>query len=393
MGGIRILRLFGIDILLHQTLAVIVALIVASLGLGLLPAWHPDWGPATVWLTAGAATVALLASILLHELSHALVAKARGLPVTRITLFLFGGVANIEREPPSPGTELLIAIVGPITSLAIGFACAFGGAALLDGGDPMAALRSAGPLATILLWLGPVNVLLGLFNMVPGFPLDGGRVLRALIWWATGSLRTATRWASRAGQMVAFLLVASGLSMMFGARLPVFGTGVVSGLWLIFIGWFLNTAAMAAWTELVLHEALRDVPVARVMRRHVPGVPVGTSVSRVVNDWVMGTEHRSFPVMDGERMVGQVGIADIRKVPRSVWDETPVESVMTPASELPVLDAGADAEEAMRSMGTREQIAVLRDGRFEGVVRRADLLVWLSLQSDTKTDDRAGPPH
>ena len=384
MGGIRIMRVFGIDVLLHRTLIVIFALIVASLGLGVFPSWHADWSPFVTWVTAVAATVAFLGSILVHELSHALVAKARGLPVKRITLFLFGGVANIEREPPSPGTEFLMAIVGPVTSVVIGLVCAFGGAALLDGGEPMEALRAAGPVATVLLWLGPVNVILGVFNMVPGFPLDGGRVLRSILWWATGSLRTATRWASRAGQLFAFFLIGTGILMAFGFTVPFFGTGLVSGIWLIFIGWFLNNAAMAAWTELVVHETLKDVPLTRVMRKRVPEVPVSTPVSRLVEEWIMGTEYRTFPVTDGERLVGQVGIDDVRKVPKDVWEITTVERVMTPASELPTVDAEADAEEAMRMLGGLDQVAVLRDGRFEGVVRRSDLITWLSLQQERR---------
>lgn len=384
MGGVRLVRLFGIDVRLHRTLLVIFVLIAASLGFGAFPAWHPGWSPVTVWLTALTATVAFLASILLHELSHAVVARMRGLPVKRITLFLFGGVASIEREPPSPATEFLMAVVGPITSLAIGLACAAMGVALIDGKNPVEAMQVAGPVATVLLWLGPVNLLLGAFNLVPGFPLDGGRVLRAAIWGATGSLRTATRLASLSGQAVAFLLIAAGVSMALGVRLPVFGTGLVSGLWLIFIGWFLNNAAVASWRELVVHEALRDVPVSRVMRSRVESVPPDETVAALVHDHIMKTEHRTFPVTEGERLVGQVSLEDVRKVPRDTWDSTPVRHIMIPAEELPSIDADADAEEALREIGNRpiDQLPVLRDGKLEGIVRRDDLLTWLALQEE-----------
>jgi Zn-dependent protease len=187
-------------------------------------------------------------SVLTHELSHAFVGRALGASIRRITLFVFGGMAQLEGEPRSWGAELWTAIVGPVTSLVLAvvfsmLAGATSGSSLFDPNNPTAALARLGTLPTLLLWLGQVNFMLGLFNLVPGFPLDGGRVLRAILWGVTGNLQKATRWASFLGQITAWALIGIGLAMVLGAQVPFFGTGV-GGLWLAFIGWFLNNAAM-----------------------------------------------------------------------------------------------------------------------------------------------------
>src|SRR5215467_13199359 len=205
--GLYIGRIFGINIQVDWSWILIFLLVTWSLAAGLFPAWHPDWSMALRWGVAVVASLLFFASILLHELSHSLVAKARGLPVRRITLFLFGGVSNIEREPPTPKTEFLVAVVGPITSILLGMIflalAAFSAAnSHVTGGDPQAVARQLGPVTTLLAWLGPINILLGLFNLIPGFPLDGGRILRYILWSATKDLRKATAWATGAGRAV-----------------------------------------------------------------------------------------------------------------------------------------------------------------------------------------------
>lgn len=217
--GIRLGRIAGIEVVADWSLLIIFLLIAFSLAAGVFPSWHPDWDPALAWGTALGAALLFLASVLVHELSHALVGRLGGIRVRRVTLFMLGGMAHMESEPPTWRSELAMAAVGPITSLALGFvflwlAGFFAGPIELDPQNPGSTLAALSPLATLLFWLGPVNILLGVFNLVPGFPLDGGRMLRAAIWGATGNLRKATRWASWGGQIVAWLLIAAGLLMV-----------------------------------------------------------------------------------------------------------------------------------------------------------------------------------
>ena len=215
--GIRLGRIAGIEVFADWSLLLIFFIIAFGLATGMFPAWHPEWPAALAWATALGAAALFLASVLVHELSHALVGRIGGIKVRRITLFMLGGMAHMEREPPTWRSELAMAAVGPVTSLVLGLAFLwlaglFAGPLDVDLNDPSEALAQLSPLATLLLWLGPVNILLAVFNLVPGFPLDGGRVLRAILWGATGSLRRATRWASLGGQGFAWLLRCSSVS-------------------------------------------------------------------------------------------------------------------------------------------------------------------------------------
>jgi Zn-dependent protease/CBS domain-containing protein len=387
-SGFRIGRVFGINIYIDWSWLFIFLLVTWNLAAGVFPSLHPDWSVPLYWGMGVAASVLFFASVLAHELAHAVVAQARGLPVRSITLFIFGGVANIEREPTSPGTEFLVAVVGPVTSIVLGVLATLSGILLSRGGvtgsaSVEQALANLSPLTTLLLWLGPINIVLGLFNLVPGFPLDGGRVLRSLLWAASGNLRQATRWATWVGQAVAWLFIIAGIAMIFGVRIPFFGTGVISGLWLAFIGWFLNSAAVQSYRQVVVDDMLEGVPVARLMRRDAPTVAPNTSVSQLVDDFVMKTDERAFPVVDGDRLEGLVCLEDVRQVPRAAWDTTPVSQIMTPASQLTVVAPRDDASQALQKLGQRDvrQIPVVQDGHVVGMLRRRDVLRWLQLQS------------
>jgi Zn-dependent protease len=240
----------GIQVAVDPSVLILFVLIAWQLGSGLFPGWHPEWSHALDWSVAILAASLFFGSILLHELAHSLAAQARGIPVRRIVLFLFGGVSDIQREPTSPGDEFLIAVVGPVTSLALGILFTLLGDAGAHGLpaaatlDPAQAYAGLSPISTLLMWLGSINIALGIFNLIPGFPLDGGRILRSLLWAATGNLRRATRMATAIGHGIAWAFIAGGLVMICGATLPFFGTGLFNGLWLIFIGWFLHHAAV-----------------------------------------------------------------------------------------------------------------------------------------------------
>jgi Zn-dependent protease/CBS domain-containing protein len=388
-SGVHIGRIFGINIQIDWSWVFIFLLVTWSLAVGLFPSWHPDWSSALSWVVALSASILFFASVLIHELAHSLVAKAKGLPVRRIILFLFGGVSNIEREPPSPKAEFIITIVGPVTSLALGAfflmlsRFSIGGlSTVLPESSEMVSQLS--PLSTLLLWLGSINILLGIFNLIPGFPLDGGRVLRSLLWMATGSLRKATRWASGTGQAIAWIFIVTGVVMIFGARIPFFGTGLINGLWLILIGWFLNGAAIAGYRQIVIRDLLEDVPVERLMRSEVPVVPPDLSVSDLVYQWIIGTDERAFPVLAGERLVGLVCLEDARKLPREAWNSTTVEQIMTRAEQLDVVSPREDANEAFEKLTRRDvrQVPVIQDGHLVGLLRRRDIVKWLQLHSE-----------
>lgn len=384
--GIKLFRIAAIDVHVDWSLLIIFVLIAGSLALGVFPGWHPDWGPGLAWGTALVAAIAFFASVLAHELSHALVGRWQGVVIHRITLFVFGGMAHIEREPRRWRAELWMAAVGPLTSLALGalFLLAAGtyvDASEIDPAAPEALLRELGPLATLLLWLGQVNILLGLFNLVPGFPLDGGRVLRAILWAATGNLRRATWWAASAGQAFAWLLIAAGFLMMLGLRVPLLGAGGIGGLWLIFIGWFLYSAALMSYRQLLTRESLEGVPVSRLMITQFETLSPQTSVQALIDEHLLRSGQRAFPVVERERLLGLVCLQDIKRIAAEARARTTVAEVMTPFERLRTLSPEDEAYDALSTMGTQQlnQLPVLAGGRIRGLLRREDLLNWLAL--------------
>jgi Zn-dependent protease/CBS domain-containing protein len=384
-GGVSLGHLFGVELRLDGSLLVIFALVTVNLGAGALRRWHPDWSAWATWSLALGAAALFFLSLLAHELAHALVARRQGVPVSRVTLFLFGGLAHLEGEPASPRAELLIAAVGPLTSLILGVLATVAGVGLAGPAlqeaarhgpeAALAAMQSVGPLATTLLWLGPVNLFLGLFNLVPGFPLDGGRVLRALLWRATGDLTQATRWASTVGQVVAWGLMGVGVVSVLDGLFA-------NGLWLLLVGWFLNNAARVSYQQRLVRQALEDMPVTRLMRTRVETVGPTLSVDELVREHVLASDQHAFPVEQDGVLQGLVSFEDLRKVPQAEWPRTSVATVMTPLAELATLTPDADAEDALEELAQHdvEQVPVLDAGaHLLGVVRRQDLVRWIAL--------------
>lgn len=281
-SGFRLGQVSGIGVHVDWSLAIIFALVTVSLGGVVFPSWHPDWSPWLLGIVSLAAAALFFVSVLIHEFSHALVGRRHGIEVKRITLFVFGGMAHMEREPGTWRGEFWMAAAGPITSLALGASFLLLGGwmapAQVSTNDPQEALSQLSPMATLFAWLGPVNILLALFNLVPGFPLDGGRVLRAILWARMNDFRRATRTASQIGQGFAFLLITIGFLMMLGIQVPFFGASLIGGLWLAVIGWFLNNSARASYRQLLLEETLEDVPVVTRIMKTDPTVTVRSSV-------------------------------------------------------------------------------------------------------------------
>jgi Zn-dependent protease/CBS domain-containing protein len=305
-------------------------------------------------------------------------------------LFLFGGVSNIQRHPPTPIAEFLIAVVGPITSFALGllFIVLSGvkiGPVSAAVQDPTNIIEQLDPITTLLLWLGPINIMVGFFNLIPGFPLDGGRLMRSIFWVMTGSLRRATHWASWIGQGIAWLMIVAGISMMFGAQIPFFGTGFGNGLWLAFIGWFLNNASAQSYQQVVIRDVLDGVPVAKMMRKNPPTVSLTCSITDLVHNHVMGTDDHAFPVIENGHLVGIVTLEDIRAVSRGQWETTTVREIMTPERRLVSVSLDEEADDALSKLTERDirQLPVLQNGQLMGLLRRRDIIKWLRLQSET----------
>lgn len=388
-SGFKVGTLFGINLYIDWSWILIFLLVTWNLAGAVFPSLHPDWGTGLNIALGIAASLLFFLSILAHELAHSLVAKARGLPVRRITLFFFGGVSNIEREPPSPKTEFLMAIVGPLTSILLGIVFLWLGSQNITGmntgfGNPQQLLRGLDPLSTMLLWLGPINILIGLFNLVPGFPLDGGRILRSVFWAMMDDFRKATRWATIIGQGFGWLMILAGIAMIFGVTIPILGTGIGNGIWFAFIGWFLVNAASQSYQQVVIEDMLEGVPVTRLMRDTAPAISPNMPLSAFVYDHVMRSDERAFPVMDGERLLGVVYVENLREVDRSHWDTTTVTEVMTPEQELEVVTPREDAMDAFQKLARKEmrQIPVMQNGELLGMLRRRDILRWLQVHSE-----------
>jgi Zn-dependent protease/predicted transcriptional regulator len=362
---LRIGRIGGVPITIHHSFLIIAVLLTLSLS-SYFESTNGDWGSATIWLYAGAGAVLFFASIVLHELSHAAVARSRGVPVRGVTLFALGGIAQIERDAADAKTEFWMGMVGPLASAALG-ALALG-AALLLGWLP--GTEPSQPAVAVLKWIGYINVTLAVFNMIPGFPLDGGRVLRAVLWWRQGNLLGATRTAARIGEIVAVGLIVLGVVRFF------LGAGI-GGLWLAFVGWFLLNAARDNHHQLEAVEALRGLTVDDVMARDCPPVATHTHLREFVEDYVIRTGRRCFIVRDDEGdSVGLVTPDEVKEIPHRRWAFTTVADVMRPLDELSAISADAPAADALQTMlreGVR-QVPVVRSGRLEGIVSRGHLL-------------------
>lgn len=386
-SGFRIARLFGIDVNVDWSWVFIFVLVTWNLST-LFGQFHSDWGTAMRWGLGVAAALVFFVSVLAHELAHSLVAKSRGIPVRSITLFLFGGVSNIRSEPESPQAEFLMAIVGPLTSIVLGIGLVVAASAVSGpftglGSSPGRVIGQMGPLGTLLAWLGSINVSLGIFNLIPGFPLDGGRVLRSILWAATDNLRRATRWASWVGHVIAWAMILAGIAMVFGIQIPLLGSGLISGLWLAFIGWFLNSATSQSYQRVVIRDILEGVPVERMMHAGPPTVPADITVGTLVHEHIMQEGDCGFPVMQGDRLVGLVTLEDVRKIPRDAWESTSVHEIMTPADDLVTVSPDEDASDMMNTLMERDvrQLPVIRDGQVVGCVRRQDIMKWLQLEA------------
>lgn len=361
---LRLGRIFRVQIGLHYSWLLIVLLVTLSL-VGEFSTANPQWGAGLIWAMAIITVLLLVVSIMAHELSHVAVAKARGLPLHAITLFAFGGVAQIGKEAADAKTEFWMGIVGPLTSAIIGFACL--GLALAFGWAPPEMPRL--PLLAMLMWLGVINIMLAIFNMLPCFPLDGGRVLRAIVWWATGDVVRATRIAARVGQLLAFGLVVIGIFRFFYSA----GFG---GLWLAFIGWFLLKAARATGAQMEISESLRGVTVGAVMASDCPMVDSHDNLQTFADEHHLRTGQHCFAVEENGHLVGIITPHEVKGVARVKWPYTTVDDVMRSLDQLRTVTPHTPVTEALELMGREDvnQLPVIQDGRLAGIISRSHIL-------------------
>jgi Zn-dependent protease/CBS domain-containing protein len=374
-GSIRLGRIAGIEIDVNVSWLIIVVLLTVSLATTWFPASVPHLGFGAYWALGLIAAVLLFASVLAHELAHSLVAKSRGLPVKNITLFIFGGVSNIEHEPSSPGVEFWMAIVGPLTSLGIGVICLL-----------LAQVTRAVPVVwAVLGYLAVANLLLGVFNLIPGFPLDGGRVLRSILWAITGSLRKATVWAARVGQVIAYLFILWGVWQVFTGNW-------LNGIWIGFIGWFLLSAAQSANREAMLQSLFRGVSVATVMSPAPQPVPANSSLRELVDHYLLPHGQRTAPVYDGSQFAGLVTLADVKAVPRDEWDRVLVSKVMAPVEKLHTARPEQRMTDVLPLMTQADvnQLPVLQDGQLAGMLTRDAVMRYLDVRQGLGPPPREG---
>ena len=377
-GGLRIGRLFGIDIRVHASWFFIFALFAITLANGFFPRSYPDWSGSTSWVVAIIATLLLFASVLAHELGHSLVARSQGIKVKSITLFLLGGVASIEKEAASPGREATMAGIGPLISLGIG------------AGSWILSLLLPGPdqVVAVLYYLGIANVSLAIFNLLPGFPLDGGRVLRALLWWRNHNFARATRQATRVGQIFGVVFIALGVLLI-----PAGDT--LSGIWMAFVGWVLIQAAGASAKQAVLQHDLANVTTARIMTRPAEWVSPYVTLQYAAEGHFTDFETRCLPVhpeRDDQEFDGLVCGADLARMPRNEWDTDRVRDVMVPAEKVPTVSPDTPADEALlllRGENAVDRLAVVDgDGHLVGFVDEASIARYELLQQ-ARSDDRS----
>ncbi len=362
-ASFRLGRIGGIEIGVHYTWVFAFILITWTLAEGFFPQLYPDWNTLTYWITGAISALLLFVSVLVHELAHSFVARAKGLPVQGITLFIFGGVSNLAGEAKRAGDEFAIAVVGPATSLVL---------AGLFWGIYQVNETADSPLIATIRYLAIINGILALFNILPGFPLDGGRVLRSIIWGATGSLRRATDIAAGVGQVFGWVLIGWGVFIMLTQG------SFLSGLWIAFVGWFLSSAADSARREVATQEMFRGVTVREVMDAEPETVKPSTSVDEMVRESFLRRGKRAAPVCDGDRLVGIVTLTDIREVPQERWPTTPVSEVMTREPLYSVAPTD-DLASALNKLGENNlnQVLVTEDGKLVGMLSRADIIRFL----------------
>ena len=365
--AINLIKIAGIQVSFDYSWLIVFGLVLFSMSAGYFPRYYPGHAALTYWLAGIFATLFFFASVVIHELAHSLMAIHLGLKISEITLFIFGGVSKLNEEPLDPVTELQVASVGPLSSF--GLALIFW---LVRG---LVAGLHLGLLTGLFSYLTWINLALGVFNLVPGFPLDGGRVFRALYWWKTGSLTRATRLAADLGKGFAVaLMVLGGVQIFLG--------DLIGGLWFIFIGMFLRGLSQRGYEEVVIRKSLEGVQVRDIMTREVVSVAPDLTVSQLVHDYFLHYAYRAFPVEAEGRVLGVATVTSVRHVPRPEQEVQKVAEAMIPVSEEWIITGEVSLADALRRMAQNEQdlLLVMQDEKMIGIITKTSLLRFIQVK-------------
>lgn len=369
-SSFRIATIAGIRICVHYTWFIIFFLLTSTL-FALFSGTHPDWTTPVTFTTALITILLFFLSIILHELGHSLVAIARGIQVRSITLFIFGGVAQTSRESDSAVTELLVAIAGPAVSFAL--AGLFYMLNLLTGAHSEVVSES-------LQWLMTINLVVAVFNLIPGFPLDGGRVFRALVWMVSGNAVKGMKWAVMGGRIFAYGL------MLFGLVTVMITGLLINGIWFVGIGWFLLSAANASSEAFITQRLIAGMGVADIMRKQVPKVDPGQTIGHWVDDYVLRTSQRACLVQQDEQVIGLLTLSDANRLPREQWQHATVREIMTPLSKLVTVPVSGSIRDVLTLMQDHSlnQVPVVDHGQIVGWVNREHLLKVIEVHGEAK---------
>ena len=363
----KIGKIFGIEIHIDSSWFVIFILFTWVLANSYFPQQYPDWRILVYWVIGIFTSLSMFASVLIHELAHSVVAKVQGEEVRRITLFILGGVAQLSEEPKKPWKELTMALVGPSASMVLAF------------GFFVMSFFMAGfsdPLKASFLYLAIINFVLAIFNLLPGFPMDGGRVLRALIWQATGDLKQATRIASGVGQGIAFMLLFFGVFQIM--------RNDWGGLWLIFVGWFLRSAAIRGYQQVTVESALKGIRAKELMREDFERISGDTLVQELVDEYILQMKERVFLVEDNQSLQGIVCLEDVKAIPREDWAGRTVREIMTSKDKLEAVSPDDDGNKILNRLTVKDihQVPVVEEGKVTGIICRSDILRYIKLRTD-----------
>ncbi len=372
-GGIPLGKFFGISVKLHWSWFVVFALVTVAWANWYLPESYDNWSTATYWAVGAGISVLLFASVLAHELAHSLVAQAAGIRVRAITLFILGGVSQLDQEPKKPGVEFRMAIAGPGTSIILGG---------IFWGIYFATRYSSEPLSELAFWSGYVNMGLAVFNMLPGFPLDGGRVLRSILWWRSGDLQRATRIAATIGRGFGYLFIFGGILLI----LLDWRENLYSGLWIAAIGWILENAAAGSYQQVVLQDQLRGHKISDAMTRDCLVVSPGLTIEELVNQYILASGRRCFPVVENGRALGLITMQNVKAVPREVRHRRTVMEAMTPMDKLKQVSPDEDLSTAMQLLTDEDarQLLVVENNRIIGMVGRENLLSFIHTRAELR---------